>query len=177
MAMGQRSVQTIQDLFLYDLATMYDAEQQLVKILPGMASDVSDPQLKSSIQQHEGETRQHVKNLEQCFQILGVSPQSVTCYVIKGFQQEHDQFAQLSPPPDIHTAFDCGSAYKVENFEIASYRGLIEKAGLMGQSECQRLCQDNLRQEEDMAQKAERAGRMIAQQLIQSSGGQKRRVV
>jgi ferritin-like metal-binding protein YciE len=177
MAMGQRSVQTIQDLFLYDLAEIYDAEQRMSKGLSSMANEVNDPQVKSAIQQHEGETRQHVKNLEQCFQILGVSPQSVTCYVIQGFQQEHDQFVQLSPPPVILTAFDCGSAYKVENYEIASYRGLIEKAGLMGQSECQRLFQENLKQEEDMAQKAERAGRMIAQQQIQSSGGQQRRVV
>lgn len=32
--------------------------------------------------------------------------------------------------------FDLGGAPKTEHYEIASYRGLIEKANLMGQQEC-----------------------------------------
>ena len=42
--------------------------------------------------------------------------------------------------------FDLSATAKTEHYEIAAYRGLIEKATLMGQKDCIRLLQENLGQ-------------------------------
>jgi ferritin-like metal-binding protein YciE len=46
----------------------------------------------------------------------------------------------------------------------------------MGQKDCARLLQENLRQEEEMAQKVEQISRKLGQQMIQGAGQQKQKV-
>lgn len=171
------AMQSVQDLFTFELSGMYDAEQRIVQMLPQAANEVNNDQVKSALQMHEQQTKQQIKNLEQCFQVLGVQPERVTCQTIQGLKQEHDTFAKENPPKNILTMFDLGGAAKMEHFEIASYKGLVEKANLMGQKECVRLLQENLRQEEEMAQKVEQMSRQIGQQMIQGSGQQQKQKV
>ncbi len=47
---------TLKDLFLSELADMYDAEHRLVKALPKMAAAATCPQLKKAIKAHLEET-------------------------------------------------------------------------------------------------------------------------
>ncbi len=166
------AMQTVKDLFQHELGDMYDAEQRIVQILPQLANECNNGQVKSAFQHHEQETRQQIKNIEQCFQAIGASPQQVTCTAISGLKQEHDTFLKEQPSKDILTMFDLGAAAKTEHYEIAAYRGLIEKASLMGQKECVRLLQENLNQEEDMAQKVEQISRQFGKQASQQQAGQ-----
>lgn len=165
-------VQNMNDLFLHEMAGIYDGERTIVQVLPQLTNEVTDGRVRSVFQEHEQETRQQIQNLERCFQILGVQLPQVTCAAVRGIKQEHDSFIRENPPQSILTAFDLSAEDKTEHYEIASYRGLVEKAKLMGQSECARLLQENLRQEEEMARKVEQLGRQIGQQLIQQRGGQ-----
>ena len=87
---------------------MYDAEQRIVQMLPQMANECNNAQAKSAIQHHEQQTRQQIKNLEQCFQARGWSPQQVTCTALVGLKQEHDTFLKEQPSKDILTMFDLG---------------------------------------------------------------------
>ncbi len=166
------AMQSIQDLFQFELGDMYDAEQRILQMLPQMANECSNGQVKSALQHHEQQTRQHVQNLEQCFQALGTSPQRNTCHAIAGLKQEHDTFVKEQPSENMLMMFDLGGAAKTEQYEIASYRGLIEKANLMGQKECARLLQQNLSQEEEMAQKIEQMSRQLGPQTTKQQAGQ-----
>lgn len=170
------AMQSVQDLFQFELSGMYDAEQRIMQMLPRMANECSNTEVKNALEYHEQQTRQQINNLEQCFQILGTQPARVTCQTIEGLKQEHDSFVKQNPQQNILTMFDLGGAAKTEHFEIASYRGLLEKANLMGQKDCARLLQENLSQEEAMAQKVEQISRQIGQQMIQGSGQQKQKV-
>jgi ferritin-like metal-binding protein YciE len=58
-----------------------------------------------------------------------------------------------NPPKELLTLYDLGAGSKTEHFEIASYRGLIETAEAMGESEVASLLEQNLRQEEEMEKK------------------------
>src|SRR5947209_646014 len=162
-------IQTPNDLFMHELSDMYDAEQRIAQILPQLAQESNDQQAKSAFQEHEQETQQHVKNLEECFQVLGSQPERSECLGIQGLVQEHDHFLQEQPSPDILTMFDLGAAAKTEHYEMASYKGLIEKANLLGQQDVARLLQQNLQQEEAMLHRVEMLGRQVAQEHIQAA--------
>jgi ferritin-like metal-binding protein YciE len=158
-----------QELFLHELSDMYDAEQRISKMLPVMAKECETPQVKSAFEQHEQETLHQIQNLEQCFQTLGTKPEKASCETIVGLKKEHDTFLKEDPSAEILTMFDLGGASKTEHYEIASYKGLIDKATLMGQQPCVSLLRENLQQEEAMARKVEQLSRQIGQQLLQQT--------
>jgi ferritin-like metal-binding protein YciE len=163
-------MQTPQDLFVHELGDMYDAEQRILQMLPAMAQECGNDQVRQAFQYHEQQTKQQVRNLDTVFQTLGMKPPQTTCAAIAGLKQEHDSFLKESPSQDILTMFDLGGASKTEYYEIASYTGLIEKAQLMGQQQCVQLLQQNLQQEQEMAQKVQQLSQQLGQQAAQVMG-------
>lgn len=159
-------MKTPQDLFVHELSDIYDAEQRIVQMLPLMAQECNDPEVKSAFQQHEAETKQQITNIQQCFQTLGASPENAPCAAIAGLKQEHDSFLKERPTEDLVTMYDLGGAAKTEHYEIASYQCLIEKANLMGQQKVSRLLQQNLQQEEAMAKKVESISKQVDKRLL-----------
>ncbi len=154
-----------QELFLHELSDMYDAEQRISKMLPVMAKECQDPQVKSAFEHHLEETQHQIQNLEQCFQALGAKPEKASCDAVAGMKKEHDSFLKEEPSAEILTMFNLGGASKTEHYEMASYKGLIEKATLMGQQACVSLLQENLQQEEAMAKKVEKISKQLGQQM------------
>lgn len=155
-----------QDLFMHELGDIFDAENRILQILPQMASETGDSRVKDALQLHLQETQQQVRNLEQAFQILGTQPQRQNCAAVAGLKQEHDAFVKEQPSPDVLTMFDLGAADKTEHYEIASYTGLIGQAKLMGQQQVARLLQQNLQQEQAMAQRVEQLSQQLGQEQI-----------
>jgi ferritin-like metal-binding protein YciE len=161
-------MKSAQELFLHELSDMYDAEQRIAKMLPEMAKESHNEQVRQAFQQHEQETQHQIQNLEQCFQVLGSKPEKATCAAIMGLKQEHDSFLKEGPSDEILVLFNLGGASKTEYYEMASYKGLIEKANMMGQKQVAQLLQQNLQQEEAMANRVEQTSRQLGRQMIQS---------
>ncbi len=159
------AVQTAEQLFMHELGDIYSAEQMILQMLPKMAQESNNQQATNAYNEHLRQTQQQVQNLQQCFQILGQQPPQVTCYAIAGIKQEHDTFLKDNPSQNILTLFDLGGADKVEHYEIVSYRSLIEQANLLGKSQCVPLLQQNLQQEEWMANTVEQIERQLAPQM------------
>lgn len=160
------AMKTPKDLFIHELGDIYDAEQKIAQMLPVMAKECNNAQIKSAFEQHETETKQQINNLEQCFQALGITPEKTPCTTIAGLKQEHDSFLKEKPSEDLINMFDLGGASKTEHYEIASYKGLIEKANLMGQQQVAQLLQQNLQQEENMSKKVESISKQLDKQMI-----------
>jgi ferritin-like metal-binding protein YciE len=81
------------DLFVYTLQDIYYAEKRIVGGLPVMISTASSPQLRGAFEAHLGETRNHVRRLEQVFQMIGVQPSSADCPAIDGIIEEANDVA------------------------------------------------------------------------------------
>src|SRR5690349_9649376 len=96
-------LQSPQELFHYDLCVMYNTEQQLTQILPTLAQEAQNDQVRQAFLDHEQETRQHARNLEQCFQIIGKQPMQTTEYAVTGLKQDHDTFLQQQPASNMLT--------------------------------------------------------------------------
>jgi ferritin-like metal-binding protein YciE len=147
------AIQNPRDLFLYQLCAMYDIERKLDQMLPILAQESLDAQAREAFMQHEQETRQHISNLEQCFQMLGSQPLIVENYMVAGLRRDHDTFLQQQPPAQALSMFDLYIGYQSESLEIAGYHNLIDAANSIGLSQCVPLLQQNLQQEIAASQK------------------------
>src|SRR5277367_4071909 len=71
MGLFTKDIKNMEDLFTHQLRDIYYAEKQIVKSLPDMIEKATDPQLKQGFQTHLRETKNHVKRLEQVFELTG----------------------------------------------------------------------------------------------------------
>lgn len=140
-------MKTLKDLFLSELADIYDAERRIVKALPKMAKAATCDELKGAIQSHLKETEGHVKKLEQVFQSFDMKAKGQTCEATVGLLEEGDEIAaDFKGSPAINAAL-ISVAQKVEHYEMASYGCLHEWAGLLGNKEAADLLQQILEEE------------------------------
>jgi ferritin-like metal-binding protein YciE len=159
------AIQSPQQLFLLQLCEMYDIEQKLTQVLPELAQEAQNPQAKEAFSQHLQETQQHVRNLEQCFQILGQKPVAMPNHTVVGLKQDHDSFVQqFQPSGPILTMFNLNAGCQSEHLEIANYNSLIDAANNLGFQQCVPLFQQNLQQEEAAAQKLSTIAHQLGQQ-------------
>jgi ferritin-like metal-binding protein YciE len=137
----------LKDLFLDELADMYDAERRIVKALPKMAKAATCPDLKAAIQSHLKETEGHVTKLEEVFQSFDQKAKGKTCEATVGLLEEGDEIAaEFKGSPAINAAL-ISAAQKVEHYEMASYGCLHEWAGLLGNEEAAGLLLEILGEE------------------------------
>jgi ferritin-like metal-binding protein YciE len=163
-------ITSTQELFLHELAEIYDAEHTIIFGLQAMTQGASDEDLRSAVEQHHEQTKGHIQNLEQAFNQLGQEPYRETNEVAQGAAKElQEGLAEAHQSPELVDCVIVSAAIKVEHFEIASYRVLITAAQQMGQDEIVDLLQQNLQQEEQTAQIAEQS----APELIQKAMGEK----
>ena len=140
-------MKTLKDLFLDELADIYDAEKRIVKALPKLAKAATCDDLKDAIQAHLKETEGHVTKLEQVFQSFDEKPKGKTCEATVGLLKEGDEIAaEFKDSPAINAAL-ISAAQKVEHYEIASYGCLHEWAGLLGNDEAATLLESILDEE------------------------------
>ncbi len=162
-------LKTLNDKFLHELGDIYDAEHRFIEAQQEMMKQASDSSLKKLLDEHTGETEQQIKNLEQIFDILGEKPKREKCDAATGLVSEGQK--GMKEAKDVAEIRDClinGSAAKVEHYEIASYRGLIEGAEQMQQKEIVRLLKDNLKQEEAQAKQVEGATKTLLQKALKT---------
>jgi ferritin-like metal-binding protein YciE len=157
------AIANMQELFLHELAEIYDAEHTIVFGLQAMDQGASDENLRSAIQNHQ-----------QVFNQLGQEPYRETNEIAQGAAKELQK--GLGEAHQSSELVDCviiSAAIKVEHFEIASYRGLITGAQQMGQQEeVVNLLQQNLQEEEETAQIAEQSAPDLIQKAIMGQQGQ-----
>jgi ferritin-like metal-binding protein YciE len=146
-------MKTLKDLFMDELADMYDAEQRLVKALPKMVKAATCPDLKAAIQSHLKETEGHVTKLEEVFASFDAKAKGTTCEATVGLLKEGDEIAaEFKESPAINAAL-ISAAQKVEHYEMASYGCLHEWAGLLENEEAAELLQEILDEEKAANQK------------------------
>jgi ferritin-like metal-binding protein YciE len=153
------------ELFLHELGDVLYAERTLVKTLPKLQGEASDEELALGFEEHLEQTRQHVKNVEQVFELLGEKPTAEKCPGIEGIKQEHDDFvAKESPSQDVLDAFLTGAGARTEHYEIAAYEGLVTMAEAMRETEVVGLLTQNLEQEKTALENLQAIGKRLAKE-------------
>lgn len=140
-------MKTLKDLFLDELADMYDAEQRIMKALPKLAKAATCDDLKAAFQSHLKQTEGHVKKLQQVFQSFQKKAKGKKCEATVGLLEEGEEIAtEFKDSPAINAAL-IAAAQKVEHYEMASYGCLLEWAGLLKNKTAADLVQQILNEE------------------------------
>jgi ferritin-like metal-binding protein YciE len=131
--------------WLRDARTMEDLA---IETLEKQASRLDQyPELQARLREHLAETRRQAEKLDGCMQRLGAA--AVATSPRAGRLPGGDQIAALlGGGPVVQNGI---TDYAFEHFEIATYRTLVAAAAEAGEPEVERVCRENLREEEAMA--------------------------
>jgi ferritin-like metal-binding protein YciE len=157
------------DFVIKWLNDAYGMETALVQVLENHAKDAEGhPQVQNRIQEHLETTRRHADRVEECIQRLGGDTSSLKAGVSKitGTLQ-----GMSTEPAEDELVKNALSDYASEQFEVASYKSLITAAQELGDEETVRACQENLREDEEMARWLEQQLPTITQGFLHSKAG------
>jgi ferritin-like metal-binding protein YciE len=158
----------LHELFLDELADIYNAEQQLTKALPKMAKAAESDELRQAFEQHLEETQQHIQRLEQVVETLDESLKRKTCKAMKGLLEEGDELMQELKDSSALDAGLIAAAQKVEHYEIATYGTLCAWAEQMGHDEAFELLKQTQDEEEAADEKLTEVAENIANERAQA---------
>lgn len=140
------------DLLIHELGDLLYAERRFLTATKILARETQNPEVKTRIEQHVGETETQIERLERAFDSIGVKAKGERCDGAIGLREEHDSFkSDEKPSKELLEAFDLGSGLRVEHYEIAGYRTAIAVAQALGEMECATILRESLAEEEDMA--------------------------
>jgi ferritin-like metal-binding protein YciE len=138
---------TLHDAFIDELRDAYDAEKQLVKALPKLAKNATNPKLRDAFESHLEETRNHVDLLEQVFESLDEKARGKHCDGIAGIIDEGKNVMEEDFDEDTMDACLIASGQRAEHYEMAAYGTLVAWAKDMGHTQAVKLLQQILNQE------------------------------
>jgi ferritin-like metal-binding protein YciE len=140
---------TLKTLYINELRDLYNAENQLVKVLPKMAKGASSEELKDAFEKHLKQTKSHVERLEEVFEDLGEKPKGKTCKAMKGLIEEGSEILHEDGEESVIDAGIIVAAQKVEHYEIAGYGSVRTFAQLLGRDRSAELLQTTLDEESE----------------------------
>ena len=142
-------LETLQDLYIYELKDLYSAEKQLVRALPKMAQAAKNEQLSAGIQKHLEQTKQHAARLEKILSSHKQSTRGAKCKGMAGIIAEGAEMIEEEADPEVKDAGLISAAQRVEHYEIAGYGTVRTYAELLGDKEAAKLLQTTLQEEEE----------------------------
>jgi ferritin-like metal-binding protein YciE len=147
MGLFTKDIKNMNDLFVHTLRDVYYAEKQITKALPEMVEKAKDPQLKQGFQTHLSETENHVKRLDQVFNLLGKQPSGVNCPAIDGIVEEAEEVVGEVEDKMVLDSALIAAAQAVEHYEMTRYGTLIAWAKQLGHNNVVPLLNQTLDEE------------------------------
>ena len=127
----------------------YGMEKALVQVLEHRIKDAKDfPSVQQMDEQHLEETRRHVELVGGCIERLGEKPSSVKSAIGTMFGAMQAPMTGLAQDEVVK---NCLTDYAAEQFEVISYRALIEAASQVGDTETVSVCEQIMREDQAMA--------------------------
>lgn len=142
-------LESLRELYLEELADIYNAEQQLLKALPKMAEAADNPQLRMAFENHLDETKGQVRRLEGIIDGLDEKPKAKTCKAMKGLIEEGNEMVKMRGDSAVVDAGLIAAAQRVEHYEIAAYGCARAYAELLGDDAAVSSLQASLDEEKE----------------------------
>jgi ferritin-like metal-binding protein YciE len=142
-------LESLRALYIDELKDLYSAEKQLVKALPKMAKNATNPELKQAFQDHLAQTEQHVQRLEQIFESLEATPRGKKCVGMEGLIEEANELIGEDAEDEVLDAGLISKAQHVEHYEMAGYGTVRTYAQILGETEHGELLEQTLNEEKE----------------------------
>jgi ferritin-like metal-binding protein YciE len=140
-------VNSLDRLFVEQLRDVYDAEKQMLNVLPKMASAAATPELQKAFDTHAEQTRTHLKRLEEVFEQMGEPTHGKKCRGMAGLIDEGKEMIDLSATPVVRDAGLIAAAQRLEHYELAAYGCLRAFAKELGNENAWDLLSQTLGEE------------------------------
>jgi ferritin-like metal-binding protein YciE len=140
-------MESLQELYVSELKDLYSAEKQLVKALPRMVKNATNPELKRAFSDHLDETEGHVDRLEKIFQMLGEKAGGKKCKGMEGLIDEAKELLKEDASDEVLDAGLISKAQHVEHYEMAGYGTVRTYAQQLGFNDQAKLLQQTLDEE------------------------------
>ena len=158
------TLSTPRDLFLHELGDILYVEQKLAgEVIPKLIQEVQADELRKGLERHLEQTRGHITNVEQVFDVFDEEPQAEECIGFEGLKQEHDKL-MAEASPELVDLVDAGAVARTEHYEIAAYDSLITMARALGESEAVGLLEENLKEEKEALREVESAAKALTKE-------------
>lgn len=139
----------LRELFIDELKDIVYAERALLKALPKMAKNATEPKLAAAIEEHVTVTEGQVQRLEQIFELLGESNRGKKCDAMEGLIKEGESIMEETEAGPVRDAGIISASQKIEHYEIASYGTLAAFAKTLGEDEVASLLEATLAEEKE----------------------------
>lgn len=140
-------IDNLQGLFHHTLKDIYFAEGLIVKSLPKMIRSTDSKALAKALDDHLLETKEHVKRLENVFEMIGEKAKAEKCPAIEGIVEEAEELMSEIKDPDTRDAAIIAAAQAVEHYEITRYGTLVSWAKLLDLKDPAKLLSSTLKEE------------------------------
>ena len=140
-------MKTLKNLFLDQLAEMYEAEQHIAKALSWMTRLASDRELQGMLKVHASESLGHISKVAQVFRCFGEETVGSKSNAISGLLAEAEALVaqyEVSPARD---AAILSALQKLEHYEIATYGCLQDCATVLNNRKAAILLEEILGEE------------------------------
>jgi len=141
------AIGSLKDLYIDELACLYDAETQMIRTLPRLAEAAHAPELREALFKHAAESRLHLERLELIFVHWGERRRSRPCAGVSGIVQEADGRLHEEATDDVRDAAIIAVAQRIEHYEIATYGCARTYARRLNRPDEARLLQETLNEE------------------------------
>jgi len=128
MATEADQIESLRDLFEYELEQMYYVENQLVDALGTMASEVTNDKMRMGFEDHQEETEHHVERLERVFDAIGAEPRMRETQTFEGMMADKEEFEAHVGDDDLRNIHHLSAGMKNEHVEITGYQSLLTLA-------------------------------------------------
>ncbi|WP_276483952.1 ferritin-like domain-containing protein [Paraflavitalea pollutisoli] len=140
----------LEKFFIDALKDIYWAEKALSKALPKMQKAATTDELKSAIEDHLAQTKEHIVRVEEAFSLLGKKAQGKKCEAMEGLIKEGESILEETEKGTMtRDVAIIAAAQKIEHYEIATYGTLVTLANTMGNSDLAELLVETLQEEKD----------------------------
>jgi ferritin-like metal-binding protein YciE len=138
---------SLTDIYLEELATLYDAEMQALRLLPRLRDAARGVRLRDALTRHCEETRLHLERLQLIFTHWGGRVGPGHSAGVTGIVQETDDRLHEEATDDVRDALVIALANRLEHYEIAGYACARTYARRLNRPDEARLLLETLEEE------------------------------
>jgi ferritin-like metal-binding protein YciE len=161
-------LQTTQDIFLHNLADMYDAENQILDALETMQSQTSSNELSQALKEHQSQTEQQLSRLETIITKEDIDLENVSCKGIEGILKENNKSISEAQFDSLRDTVIALGALRVEHYEMAVYESLITAAKKLKLDDTLDALNTSLNEEEKAAKTVNAIAKNLLNQIEDS---------
>lgn len=154
-------LETLKDLYIYELKDLYSAEKQIIKALPKMVKAAKNADLAAGFKHHLEQTKVQAERLEKLLASHGHSTRGPKCQGMEGVLKEGDEILEEDATDEVRDAGLIAAAQRVEHYEMAGYGCAHTYATELGDKSGAQALATTLQEEKDTDNKLSKIAKSV----------------